>query len=183
MSLRPRLKKNPSRTPATTAEAYRLRPVKKPNDRRQPKDYDNGLVILPNGRKLTQNPALPRLPGQVGLRGERPVDFDDIARAGEDLAVPLPPLGEQVFFNGIDGGSPSKHRAKRLRQWERWTNEILPLIIPTYIELQRKSHSLRDEIVLDIEAGRCQCCQTARKLLIWVIRSNSTFSCCILIIQ
>lgn len=185
MSLRPRLKKTQPRPPALTPAAYRLIPVETPTSRNRPKyhNHNNGLVILPNGVTLTQNPALPRLPGQIGLRGERPVDLDDIAWPGAESADRLPQLGEQIFFNGSEFGSPSKHRAKRLRQWERWTTEVLPLIIPSYIELLRRTRSLRDEAVTNVEGRKCECCQTARKLSIWVVRFSSTFSFRILIIS
>jgi hypothetical protein len=182
MSLRPRLKKNQPRPPALTAAAYRLTPVATPGTQRR--NSDKPLVILPNGRMLTQNPALPRLPGQVGLRGERPVNLDDIAGAGTERRLLLPAgPGEQVFFDGVEPGSPSKHRAKRLRQWERWTTDILPLIIPAYIELQRTTRSFRDEAVINVDIRKCECCQTARKLSIWVYRFSSKFSFLILVIH
>jgi hypothetical protein len=183
MSLRPRLKKIHQRPEPLTAAAYRLIPVETPATRQRPKDHNNALVILPNGLTLTQNPALPRLPGQVGLRGERQVNLDDIALAEADSGAPLPPLGEQVYLDGPDLVSPSKHRAKRLRQWERWTTEILPLIIPSYIELQHQTLSLRLEAPLNVETQKCECCQTARKLSIWVIRFSSAFSFLVPIVQ
>ncbi|KAF9061500.1 hypothetical protein BDP27DRAFT_1385337 [Rhodocollybia butyracea] len=47
-------------------------------------------------------------------------------------------------------------------------SKIIPLIIPTYIELQRQTRSLRDKGVTNVEAQKCDCCQTAHKLSIWV---------------
>ncbi|KAF9060551.1 hypothetical protein BDP27DRAFT_1169169, partial [Rhodocollybia butyracea] len=59
---------------------------------------------------------------------------------------------------------------KQLKQWERWTSEIIPLLIPTYIELQCQTHSLRDEAATNLEMRKCECCQSTQKLSIWVYR-------------
>ncbi|KAF9070217.1 hypothetical protein BDP27DRAFT_1382877 [Rhodocollybia butyracea] len=115
MSLCPRLKKNQPRPPTPTAAGYRFTPVAAPNSRKWPKHPNNGLVILPNGRMLTQNPALPRLPGQVRLQGKHPVNLADIAGAGTENQVPLPiGLGEQQFFDGAE---------LELEQIELWPSE------------------------------------------------------------
>ncbi|KAF9059886.1 hypothetical protein BDP27DRAFT_1430736 [Rhodocollybia butyracea] len=103
MSLLPLLK-NPQRPPPLTAEAYRLTLVQAPTTRKRSRrnHNHNELVILPNGRTLTQNPALPRLPGQIGLRGERPVNL-------EESAAPAPLVAEQEYFGGTIGGErPTK---------------------------------------------------------------------------
>ncbi|KAJ3831374.1 hypothetical protein F5878DRAFT_502469, partial [Lentinula raphanica] len=59
---------------------------------------------------------------------------------------------------------------KRLKQWERWTLEILPLIVPHYLDLQHRTRSLRETAALQVETQGCQCCQSPRKLTIWVVR-------------
>ncbi|KAJ3833055.1 hypothetical protein F5878DRAFT_507220, partial [Lentinula raphanica] len=127
-------------------------------------------IIFPNGVTLRQKNTLPRLPGQVGFRGDRPVKPEDLNRAAEEICLPLPPLVESGFIDTPDLPSPSKHRNKRLKQWERWTFETLPLIITHYLDLLRRTHSLRDETDLHVKPASCECCQTSRKLKIWIIR-------------
>lgn len=41
------------------------------------------------GVTLTQKPGLLRIPGQVGVRGDRPITEEDIARAGTTGSAPL----------------------------------------------------------------------------------------------
>ncbi|KAF9073004.1 hypothetical protein BDP27DRAFT_1216538, partial [Rhodocollybia butyracea] len=63
----------------------------------------------------------------------------------------------------------SKHRAKRLKQWELWTTKVLPMIIPSYLKLLCQTRSLQDEPVVNVESQKSKCCHTARKLSIWVM--------------
>lgn len=172
MSVRPRLKREQKHLPMPTAASYRLTPMVTPKGKGR-KRGNEALVLLPNGITLTQNPAIPRLPGQVGFRGDRPVNLEDFALAAQESEMPVPPMSEVEFVETPDYTSPSKHRTKRLRQWERWTTEILPLIISPYLELQHSTQSLRNEAVLNIEGRACECCQNAQKLTIWLIRFSS----------
>lgn len=172
MSVCPRLKKQQKQLPRLTAASYRLTPVVTSTAGR--KRRNEPLVLLPNGIALTQNPAIPRLPGQVGLHGDRPVTLEDFAHAAEQIEVPVSLTPEVEFVDAPDLASPSKHRTKRLRQWERWMTEILPSVISPYLELQRSTQSLRNEAVLNVEGRPCGCCQNSRKLTIWLIRFSST---------
>lgn len=112
----------------------------------------------------------------MGFRGDLPVTLETVSRAAEEeTRATLGPFDS--FKSGLVGvqdiPSPSKHRAKRQKQWECWTTEILPLILPHYLEFQRKTRSLHDKVLLDVRGQNCACCQTSRKLTIWVIRFSS----------
>ncbi|KAE9384670.1 hypothetical protein BT96DRAFT_950393 [Gymnopus androsaceus JB14] len=107
-------------------------------------------MVLGNGVILSQNPALPRLPGQVGLQGNRPVDFEDIDRAGEEYEMPVN-LFTEAHVDIPDFLSPSKHRSKRLKQWQTWTTVVLPLAVLPYLELLRQTRSLRDDAPINLE--------------------------------
>lgn len=173
MSTRPRLKKRRNALPIPTVASYRLMPATSAIRRNRISDV---RVVLPNGVTMTQNRGLPRLPGQVGFRGDLPVTLDNVSRAAEEEnRTTLGPLDsfESGWVGLPDIPSPSKHRAKRRKQWECWTTEILPLILPHYLEFQRKTRSLRDKVSLDMRGQSCACCQTSRKLTIWVIRFSS----------
>lgn len=175
MSARPRLKKTRVVVPPLTAASYRLLPITPGKGRKRRNEV---RVLLPNGIAMTQRRALPRLPGQVGFQGDRSVSLEDLHRAAEDSQLPMAPCedGDGFVVDVADLASPSKHCAKRRRQWECWTTEILPLILPHYLEFQRKTRSLRDEVLLDVQRDSCGCCQSSRKLTIWVIRFASTLS-------
>lgn len=178
MSVRPRLKKYQNNRSVPTASSYRLTPVVTSATRNSRRREQGALVLMPNGVRLTQNPALPRLPGQVGLRSNRPVDIEDFASFPQERERPVSPP-ENGYFDPVDylPSSPSKHRLKRLRQWERWTTEILPISIPAYLELQRSTELLRKEATVNVQGQACQCCLRPRKLTIWVIRfSSASFS-------
>lgn len=176
MSVRPRLKKYQKTHPVTTAASYRLTPVATSATRSTRRREPGALLLMPNGVRLTQNPALPRLPGQVGLRGDRPVDIEDFASFAQEKEKPVSP-SENGYFDSVDSlpPSPSKHRLKRLRQWERWTTEILPTSVPAYLELQRSTELLRKEATVDVQGQACRCCLSPRKLTVWVIRFSSAF--------
>lgn len=173
MSVRPRLKKHQKALPTPNVGSYRLTPASTSSTQRSRRQQQHrALVLLPNGVKLTQNPALPRLPGQVGLHGDRPVDLQDFTSAAKESERPTTPP-EGGYFDATEFISPSKHRTKRLRQWERWTTEILPLSIPAYLELQRSTQSLRKDAPINVQEQPCQCCLSPRKLMVLVIRFSS----------
>lgn len=170
MSARPRLKKQRTVVPTPTTSLYRLVPI---TPGKHSKRANGVRVLLPNGVVMTQRGALPRLPGQVGFRGDLPVSLEDLQRAAEESQLPVAPYEDGFVVDVADLVSPSKHRAKRRRQWECWTTEILPLVLPHYLDFQRRTRSLRDEVLLDVERDSCACCRSSRKLTIWVIRFTS----------
>lgn len=170
MSARPRLKKKRAVVPTPTTASYRLVPVTPGKGRKRANEV---RVLLPNGVTMTQHRALPRLPGQVGFQGDLPVSLEDIHRAVEESQMPVTPYDDGFVIDVADLVSPSKHRAKRQRQWECWTTEILPLVLPHYLEFQRRTQSLRDGVLLNVERDSCNCCLSSRKLTICVIRFNS----------
>lgn len=176
MSIRPRISKQRKTLPTPTAASYRLTPVvTSATTRRSHQQTNHARIIFPNGIAFTQNSSIPRLPRQVGLRSDRPIDPTNFPRASEDNQIPPPSPTETGFINVPELTSPSKHRTKRLKQWERWTTEVLPSVVSPYLELQHRTQSLRDEAGVHVVEQACECCRTSRKLNIWVIRFSSAF--------
>ena len=173
-SIRPRLKNKAKAIPTLNAESYALRHTAQAAPTKRRKKADEPLILLQHGNALTQDNGLPRLPGQVGLRSDRPLTEEDIAGAGQVTPVPLPPMAEE-YLDAPDLLSPSKHRTKRLKQWQTWENEILPLLISPYLELLRHTESLREEVNMKGRRQQCHCCtgQDGRILKIWVVRFSS----------
>lgn len=170
MSSRPCLKKRTTVVTTPTTASYQLVPLLPGKGCKQVNEV---RVVLPNGITMTQEPALPRLPGQVGFRGDLPVSLEGLQHAAEKSHLPVTPMEGGFVFDVADFVSPSKHRNKRQRQWECWTTETLPLVLPHYLEYQQKTRSLRDEVTLDVEGDCCDCCLNSCKLTIWVIHFTS----------
>lgn len=176
--IRPKLTKAAHSRPKLTTATYQLRRIKDPTTRR-PRKADVPLVMLPNGVRLTQHPGLPRLPGQVGFAGERPVTEDEIARAADDnhLTNVESLLHDELPLNELDLPGTSKHRQKRVKQSERWLTQVIPDLIQPYLQLQRKTQSLCEEPKLKLASERCSSCSQSRLLKIWVVRFTSVWHC------
>ena len=157
MSLRPRLKKTQTLSSRPTAASYQLTPITL-----QSQHHRNALVVLPNSIELTQNSALPPLPGQIGLCRDGPVARDDLDCVEADSAPPVIPFTEPEVFGGTDVQSPSKHRVKCLEQWEQWTTEILPELILPFLELQCKTHTFCKDAPLDLVSQACNAALVSR---------------------
>ncbi|KAE9405467.1 hypothetical protein BT96DRAFT_988503 [Gymnopus androsaceus JB14] len=134
MSVHPCLKKSQRALPTPTVDSYRLTPVATSATGNACRQKQGALVLLPNG--------------QVGLRGDHPVNLEDFASAAEESKRAVMPL-EGGFFDTTELLSPSKHCSKRLWQWEHWTMEILPLSVPAYLELQRSTEFLQKEAAVN----------------------------------
>ncbi|KAL0566289.1 hypothetical protein V5O48_015730 [Marasmius crinis-equi] len=120
---------------SSTAADYSLIPTKRPHQRSL---RDPPLVYLANGQALTQDPALPTKPGQIGVREPPLVDLPLIANptaravntneANKDAEV----VGA-LWSESTDHWTP--HVSKRNKQAQRWTTTVLPRLILPYMEL------------------------------------------------
>lgn len=172
MSVRPHSKKHQPYLPWPTAQAYQFRPTEPSSTNKRQKQGEEPRLVLPNGVILTQNIALPRLPGQVGIQGDRPVDLENVAFAEEENEMAIRPVTDG-HVDIADFPSPSKHRAKRLKQWQTWTTEILPMAIAPYLEFLRRTRSMRNEATINVADEQCACCSRTRRLMVWVIWFSS----------
>lgn len=75
--------------PWWTASSYHLMLVI--TSRKSCHQEQGALLLLPNGVRLTQNPALPWLLGQVGLRSNHPVDIEDFTSVAQEKETCLAP--------------------------------------------------------------------------------------------
>lgn len=62
--------------------------------------------------------------------------------------------------------SPPPKRDHRRLQWEKWAKDIIPSLVPVFLELCRKSKNLRS---IETQAGGCSCQPTVRKLPITIV--------------
>lgn len=128
------------------------------------------LLVLPGRKRLTQqslnNPG--RSQQQQPLRDTDTANQHDSPSAGNTLE-----RGEHSsFYSSLhyisDGDSilpsPSKGRQKKMNQWRRWTDEIIPSLIAPYLTYLRKSASLRNRIKLQPdEVATFQCKSSCRR--------------------
>ncbi|RDB27721.1 hypothetical protein Hypma_003286 [Hypsizygus marmoreus] len=135
------------------------------------------LVFLSHGNTLIQDRYLPRLPGQVGFAGDRPqdriercaplADADQITEPQDFEDNPFM-LHQQDDSDLVDQTPVSRHRRKREKQWERWQQEVIPMLIGPYMELMCATKSLR-EPVPHLERA-CSCGENGRTLEVVLVR-------------
>jgi hypothetical protein len=63
------------------------------------------------------------------------------------------------YFTPIQTPSPTKNSDKKVTQWRRWMNDVIPALLHPYLALLRETSSLRD---LQPNVDSCTC--GARKL-------------------
>lgn len=109
---------------------------------------------MPLGRTYAQLPGLPPLPGQVAFVGDpllhdtapnppSPVAPDD----GNNLELYLPPH---------DSPYPGSHGQKKIRQWARWQDEVIPQLVEPFMRLLAQSQSLSQVDTPSFTACTCR---------------------------
>jgi hypothetical protein len=131
------------------------------------------LVYLADGETLTQDHPLPHLPGQVGFAGDRPQDgLVPVSRRPVDPDNPNPAVDYEPFQPDADepvDPAQSRHRRKRVAQWKRWQNEIIPVLIAPYMDLLEATQSLRyDPPPPSMNA--CTCGDPGRNLAVTIVK-------------
>jgi hypothetical protein len=129
------------------------------------------LLVLPGRKRLTQQS--PNIAGrsqqQQPLGDAGSADQHDTPSAGDLLEHQEE---GSSFYNSLhyisDGDlltpSRSNNRQKKINQWRRWTNEVIPSLIAPYLAYLRKSTSLRNRIELQPdEAAAFQCRSSCRR--------------------
>lgn len=53
--------------------------------------------------------------------------------------------------------SPTRNTRKKMRQWQRWSDEVIPSLIQPYLKYRRLSRSLRETVVSQSPIHECQC--------------------------
>lgn len=62
---------------------------------------------------------------------------------------------------------PPPTRDRRRVQWEKWTTEVIPQLVPMFLTLLRESNNLRKIVPQDVEG--CSCPPTVRNFRITVV--------------
>ncbi|TFK60081.1 hypothetical protein BDN72DRAFT_550118, partial [Pluteus cervinus] len=123
------------------------------------------FILFAHNEAYTQLPNLPRLPGQVGFAG------DPLPKKRRRVPHPQMPHNEPVVGDLNNDfllhppepleAIPSKNVNKKVRQWKRWQDSVLPSLIQPYLQLLATSESL--SAMGSIVFPRCSC-GSARKI-------------------
>ncbi|KAJ7219844.1 hypothetical protein C8J57DRAFT_1095127 [Mycena rebaudengoi] len=120
-------------------------------------------ILLPRERTLVQG-HLPPLPAASTSAITLPLD-NDVA----------PPPSPGPFFFHPDRFSepppdPTKHQRKRLRQWQRWQQDVLPGLLPHLVSVLHETRSLRDVDKLLLPVAACSCGGVRNTLKVTILR-------------
>ncbi|KAI6016833.1 hypothetical protein BKA83DRAFT_4059403 [Pisolithus microcarpus] len=130
------------------------------------------LLTLPGGRTFTQYPHVASdlrfhrdstpsttLPSRTSGRGEQGPSSDSAFDCLTDgLHISQDPLS-----------SPSRNSCRKTRQWQRWSQDIIPALIEPYLSYWRLSNRFQNPV--DYELPTCNC-QLTRKLKVICIEFN-----------
>lgn len=150
----PPLASTPS--PAQSGPSYQLVPaVKRRCVAGTPKVHhilrEHGIASLPFGKTYTQASNLPVPPDRVAL--DLTLAQSDIDRHERYAPQELPHFTDTVqpeeFYTGIDESAVEaareevrnrgQHQRRRISQWNRWSNEVIPSLILPFLDHQRVS--------------------------------------------
>ncbi|KAJ7622490.1 hypothetical protein FB45DRAFT_1032157 [Roridomyces roridus] len=154
----------------------KLFPVKTPANLLKKKNANEPepLVFYANGQTLSQRLQKPPQ-GQVGWRDARrqggpqssPTkrQYADVALASEDNYVTAD------YIPGQPAAQTSR-AVKKSNQWHRWTHEVIPALVPVFVDLMHQTKSLRDTAELRLQHSDCACAK--RALYVAVVRLNAS---------
>ncbi|KAJ7776573.1 hypothetical protein DFH07DRAFT_766765 [Mycena maculata] len=128
------------------------------------------LIFYSNGQTLSQ--PLHHAPlGQVGWHDASVSDGPSTpSRERQHLDVALPG-DEHITTDFLASQSlPRSAALKKNNQWRRWSTDVIPQLVPIFIELMHATKCLRDTSGLLLEAVPCTC--TKRALYVAILSST-----------
>ncbi|KAJ6538683.1 hypothetical protein DFH09DRAFT_1323637 [Mycena vulgaris] len=125
------------------------------------------LVYCANGQTLSQRLVRP-LPGGWGEASPQ----SSPSRRNPDATVPSEDnFVTSDYLPSQNSPTPRPLTVKRSRQWQRWTLEVIPMLMPVFIKLMYDTVSLRDTAGLALDtAATCNC--SRRALDVALVRMN-----------
>ncbi|THU96080.1 hypothetical protein K435DRAFT_858916 [Dendrothele bispora CBS 962.96] len=159
----------------TTSQDYAPTTVSTAPRTRSKKSSARPLVLLPGDRAMVQNPSLPVLKGQAGLRAEPdPPDSEGVHQPASPVRIDADSetLGTTLLEPSTTIGSPSKvsrsARQKKELQAKNWQEKVIPRLIEPFMELMRRTDDLRREAPLRRRA-LCEC-TSSHEINILIVR-------------
>ena len=152
-------------------------------------DGPKPVVFLSNGVTLSQGlvsrrrrdprPSSPLKHSVAESADGGEEDADDLGDTMGDFHDDFDPQSTSIFFPSDRPTSPMK-KPIRENQWHAWTYDIIPALVPVYMQLLHKTESLRNTEDLTLPGRPCCKCNK-RTLAIAVVRMTRTsrFRSCI----
>ncbi|KIJ06020.1 hypothetical protein PAXINDRAFT_20762 [Paxillus involutus ATCC 200175] len=119
------------------------------------------VLVLPGRRRLVQQGRQAQFPGVQGhgRQGDHNTGGDggpDVHMVNDD-----PPFSDAVYFPNEDDTLRVpciSNRQKRLNQWNRWSTEVIPSLVPLWRAYLRKTSNLRiPALPKNTEGSECFC--------------------------
>ncbi|KAJ7215361.1 hypothetical protein GGX14DRAFT_562578 [Mycena pura] len=163
-------------TPVRSKDAGRIFPVKRPTHlaEKEKPSRPRALIYCANGQTLSQRLVrpLPTRPPQDAFTQD---DTDGTVPNDEDGY----PHHTSEFIPSERSAAPvsSPSKARATNQWQRWTYDVIPTLVPILMNLLYKTMSLRNTDGLKLETRSACTCRKQRHLDVAVIRMTGLFPC------
>lgn len=162
-----------SSSPSKSTASHIILPSELPTPRRPRNTEDmylpgpERLFVLP-GEEYTQQPSPSRSRGRMPRVNEDPTGLPLPTRD------PSPFAYDDIFMTSqLDPDQQPFIQRKKQKQWQRWTNEVIPSLISPYLSLLRTTESLRS--IPQPMVVECSCNSHARNLKVVGVYFESTF--------
>jgi hypothetical protein len=123
-------------------------------------------ILLPRERTLVQG-HLPPLP--AASTAAPPPLLDEVTPP----ALPGPFFFDPDRFPELPPDL-TKHQCRRLHQWQRWQEEVLPGLLPHLVSVLHETRSLRDVDKLLLPVAACSCGGVRNTLKVTILRFTGT---------
>ena len=160
-------------TPVRSKDAGRIFPVRRSlhlAEKEKP-SRPRALIYCANGQTLSQRLVrpLPTRPSQDAFTQD---DTDGAVPNDEDEH----PHHTSEFIPSERSAAPvsSPSKARATNQWQRWTYDVIPTLVPILMKLLYKTTSLRNTDGLELETRSTCTCRKQRHLNVAVIRMTGT---------
>jgi hypothetical protein len=136
------------------------------------------VLVLPGRRRLVQQGRQAQFPGVQGHG--RQGDHNTGGDGGPDahMVNDEPPFSDAVYFPNEDDASRVpciSNRQKKLNQWNRWSTEVIPSLVPLWRAYLRKTSNLRiPALPKNTEGSECFCDSGGRSLHVTCILFDRT---------
>lgn len=142
---------------------------------------------VPRERRFSRSLYLPRHSGELHIRGQSfsqqstlsttrtPIQSPNLYPVSDpDPDDPFLPLADENNWSTNIQLTPSLSTHKKERQWENWTKNVIPSLIPIYLDLICRSKSLRTlDDVRVLTSLPCEC--RKRTLRVALVSFDSAF--------
>ncbi|KIJ07278.1 hypothetical protein PAXINDRAFT_19522 [Paxillus involutus ATCC 200175] len=126
------------------------------------------VLVLPGRQRLMQQGCQAQFPGMQGHGHQGDHNADGDGGPDAHMVNDNPPFSDAVYFPNEDDASRVpciSNRQKKLNQWNRWSTEVIPSLVPLWQAYLRKTSNFRIPALLkNTEGSECFCESGGRSL-------------------